>query len=509
MPNPAKSTHGEILKSSALIGSSAMLNIVFRVVRTKAIALILGPTGVGLFGLYSSLVDLTRCISGMGINSSGVRQIAEAVGTGETQRITRTVKTLRRVSFGCGFFGALLLLIFCRQASWLTFNDFQHSGAVALLSFVIFFNAISAGQTTLVQGMRRISDLAKLNIFGAFYGTIFSIPIVYFYHEDGVVPSLVCVALMGIFTSWWYARKIWVEPVEFSPPQFVVEARELLKHGLPFMASVLLTMIATYVIRVIILQKLDLDSVGYFQAAWILGGLYIAFVLDAMGADFFPRLTAVANDNPECNRLVNEQAEIGALLAGPGAIATLTLAPFVIHAFYSQKFGSAVGILNWICLGMTLRVVSWPMGYILIAKGRRGLFFVTELLKNLVFVALVWAGIGLFKLDGAGIGFFGMYVVYWTGIYFVVRQVSGFRWSASNRRLGFVFVPLAIFVFYDDIFLPRMLELPVDIAITLLTGVYSLKKVCTLISLKRFPHIVQKLLRFFRLAPAAPLPEPG
>jgi antigen flippase len=509
MRKARKSTHGEILKSSALIGSSTMFNLVFRVVRIKAVALILGPAGVGIFGIYSSLADLTRCIAGMGINSSGVRQIAEAVGTGETQRIAHTVRTLRRVAFCSGALGALLLLVFCRQASWLTFKDFQHTGAVALLALVVLFNEVSAGQSALVQGMRRISDLAKLNVFGALYGTVFSIPIIFYYHEAGVVPSLVCVALMGVVTSWWYARKIHVEPVELSRQQFFIEARDLLKLGMAFMASFLLTLGATYLIRIIILQKLDLEAVGYFTAAYTIGGLYIQFVIEAMGADFFPRLTAVANNNEECNRLVNEQAEVGMLLAGPGAIATLTFAPFVIRAFYSTQFGAAVGILNWICLGMTLRVVSWPMGYMINAKGMRNLFFWTEFFKNLISVALAWVGIVFFGLKGAGMAFFGMYVAYWIGIYMVVSRVSGFRWSGSNRRLAFAFVPLAILVFNDEAFLPQMMQLPVNIAITLLTGIYSLKMVCTLISLERFPLIARKLLRFFRLAPSAALSNPG
>ncbi len=483
-----------------------MLNIGFRIIRTKALALILGPTGVGLFGVYSSLTDLVRCVSGLGINSSGVRQIAEAVGTGDTQRIARTVKTLRLVSFFSGALGGLLLLTFCRQASWLTFQDYEHVGAVGLLALVVLLNAVSAGQSTLLQGLRRISDLAKLNVFGALYGTIFSIPIIYIYKEAGVVPSLVCVALMGIFTSWWYARKVQVEPVGFSQLQFTTQARELLNHGVPFMASALLTMAATYLIRIIILQRLNVEAVGYFQAAWILGGLYIAFVLDAMGADFFPRLTAVANDNPECNRLVNEQAEVGMLIAGPGAIATLTFASFVIHAFYSAQFAAAVAILNWICLGMTLRVISWPMGYILVAKGLRRLFFWTEFFKNLAFVALVWIGVGHFKLPGTGMAFFGMYVLYGTGIYLVVRRVSGFRWSWANGRLAGVFVPLIVFVFVDDAFLPRMVELPVDMIITFLTAIYSVKKVCTLVSLERFPPPVKKILRRLRLAPPAEKP---
>ena len=80
-----------------------------------------------------------------------------------------------------------------------------------MLALAVFFGDVSSGQSALVQGMRRIADLAKMNVLGALYGTLFSIPIIYFYHENGVVPALVCVAAMGILTSWWYARKIKVE----------------------------------------------------------------------------------------------------------------------------------------------------------------------------------------------------------------------------------------------------------------------------------------------------------
>ena len=48
-------------------------------------------------------------------------------------------------------------------------------------------------------------------------------------------------------------------------------------------------------------------------------------------------------------------------------LATLTFAPLVIALFYAAKFAPAVGILRWVCLGITLRVISWPMGFIIIA----------------------------------------------------------------------------------------------------------------------------------------------
>ena len=76
-----KHTYGQILKSSALIGGSSLLNIAIGIVRTKAMAVLLGPAGFGLMGVYGSIASLAQSIAEMGINSSGVRQIAETVGT--------------------------------------------------------------------------------------------------------------------------------------------------------------------------------------------------------------------------------------------------------------------------------------------------------------------------------------------------------------------------------------------------------------------------------------------
>jgi antigen flippase len=501
-----KNTYGQILKSSAVIGGSSLLNVGLGIVRTKAMALMLGPAGVGLLGLYSQVSELFRTVAGLGINSSGVRQIAEAVGSGDTQRIARTVTTLRRVAVCSGALGGLLVLALCKPVAWLSFGNGQNVVSIALLSFVVFFGDVSAGQSALVQGMRRIGDLARMSVLGALYGTLFSIPIVYYYYrqgaaEKGVVPSLICVAAMAILTSWWYARKIRVERVPLTLRQVAGETSALLKLGVVLMASGLMTMGVTYLVRVIVLRKIGLDAAGLYQSAWQLGGFYIGFVLQAMGADFYPRLTAVANNNLECNRLVNEQSEVGLLLAGPGVLATLTFAPLIIHLFYSAKFEPAVEVLRWICLGMMLRVASWPMGFILLAKGEGKIFFWTELFSNLLFVGLAWIGVLAYGLNGVGLAFFCLYLAYWLGIYAVARRVSGFRWSAANRHLGLLFAPVVIAVFVGWYFLPRPAEMVFGSALTLLTGIYSLKILCTLIPLTKFPPSVQKLFRLFRLAP--------
>ena len=156
-PEAPERTYGQILKSSVLVGGSSAANIVIGIVRAKAMALLLGPAGVGLAGLYNSISDVTSTIAGLGVNSSGVRQIAAAVGSGDTEVVARTTVVLRRVSLLLGLIGALLLIGFSGQVSSLTFGSAKFSGAICLLSIAVFFRLVSAGQAALIQGMRRIS----------------------------------------------------------------------------------------------------------------------------------------------------------------------------------------------------------------------------------------------------------------------------------------------------------------------------------------------------------------
>ncbi len=502
MTDAGKKSYGEILKSSALIGGSAAMVMGFGAIRNKAMAVLLGTTGYGFFGMYITIAELARTFAGLGINSSGVRQIAEAVGSGDTHRVARTVTTLRRVALYSGVVGALLLMILCQPVSRLSFKDYNHASAIALLAFVAFCGDISAAQLALVQGMRKIADLARMNVLGALYGTVFGIFIVYYWRENGLVPSLICVAVMTVLTSWWYARKIKVEKVQTTMKDVVGEASALVKLGLIFMVSALATQGSAFLVRLIIARELDVSNVGLYHAAWTLGGMYIGFIIQAMGTDFYPRLTGAASRPDECNRLVNEQAEVGLLMAGPGIMGTMALAPLVITFFNSSAFMAAAGVLRWICLGMLLRVIAWPMGFIVLAKGERKIFFWSEVLSAAGYVAFVAIGIHFFGLQGTGIAFFVLYAIYCFVNYFIVRHLTGFRWTAANRKLWLIFGPLVAAVFASGWLLPQTPALISGAVMTLAAGIYSLYALCHLVSSDRLPPPARKILKLLKLIPS-------
>jgi len=498
---PARHSYGQILKSTAMIGGSSVVNIALGVVRMKASALFLGPAGVGLFGLYGSVIEVIQSLAGMGLQTSGVRQIADSVGSGDTERIARTVTVLRRMALVLGLLGAAVPIVFARPISHLTFGSYEYAGAVALLSVAVFAREVSGGQTALIQGMRRITELASISILGALFGTVITIPLIYVFRDRGIVPSLVCVGLVTLLASWWYSRRVVVRTPALTVSQVASESGELLKLGFVFMASGFLTMGAAYAIRIIVVRVAGIDAAGLYQSAWTLGGLYAGFILQAMGADFYPRLTAVARNHPECNRLVNEQAQVSLLLAGPGVLASLTLAPLVIAVFYSPKFAAAAIILRWVSVGMLLRIIAWPMGFIVVAKGARTIFLLVEIAATVVHVGLGWLLVSRFGVAGAGMAFAGLYVWHGLLVYVIVTRLSGFRWSAANLKMGMMYLPLTIIVFGASYVLPMWLAAVLGVAAVVGTGIHSARMLVRLVPLNRMPKPLVRVLKTLGLHP--------
>jgi len=474
-PKVEARSYPQILRSTALIGGSSVVNIALGIVRTKATAAMLGPSGVGLFGLFNSVADLSQSVVGLGVQSSGVRQIAEAAASDAPERVATTAAVLRRVCLGLAVIGAVMVFAFAKPISRVTFGTDVQTAGVAALSIAVFLRVVSSGQSALVHGLRRVGDLAKMSVIGTWFGCVATIALVYVLRERGIVPSIIASAGMLLVMSWWYSRRVDVRRRAVTTRVIRTESVALLSLGFALMASDLMALTNAYLSRIIVLHQAGIAATGLYQAAWTLGGLYVGFILQAMGADFYPRLTAAADDHDTCNRLVNEQAHIGLLLAGPGALATLTLAPTVLSVFYSSRFAEAVDVLRWISVGAALRVITWPIGFIVVAKGYKRLLVFCEVAWAVVSVACTWFAVKFFGLAGAGMAFAASYVFHWILIYVVVRRITGFSWSTENMTLGVWFLSAIAGVFTSFAVLPPVAALTVGLLVSIVAGGYSLR----------------------------------
>ncbi|MCM0082856.1 O-antigen translocase [Geomonas sp. Red32] len=495
MEETSGKTDRQILKSTFVMGASSIVNSLLGIVRTKAIAILLGPAGMGLTGIYITITNVVGTLSGMGVGDSGVRQIAGAFGAGDPVAVARTVKAVQRMALLFGLAGLAVTLIFRSGISSLTFGHAGHAVDVALLSLTVFFGAVSAGQTALIQGMRRIADLAKVSICGALLGTVLSVPAIYFLGERGIVLYLVIVSATAFLASWWYSSRIPIPAVATNWRSILQDARPLLKLGLALMSGALMSAGTQYLLRVLIVREMGLPAAGAYHASTTLSLVYVGVILNAMLTDFYPRLSAVSHDHDACTTLINKQIEIGLLLAVPGILAIMTFAPLVIVIFYSSKFTLAAEVLKWQVLGVLLQVVSWPMGFMLRAKGNGKLFFLTELFANLTLLTLAWLAMKRFGVPGIGMAFFAMNLAYWLLIFLVDHFNYGFLFTTANLRIAAIFSISTCTVFLTPYLLSGPFHLAINSLITLAVGAFSFWALCDKAKAEMVPAIFHKIRR--------------
>jgi len=436
----------------------------------------LGPAGIGLMGTYVTITTMATALAGLGIGRSGVRQIAEAAGTGDSTKVARSIVALRRTAIILGAIGAVFLLLLSRSISNVTFKSPHYALPIAVLAATVFIGTVSAGQTAVVLGMRRIADLSRLNVLTGLLSTLVAIPLVFWLGQRAIVPFLVGLSLVTILCSWWYARKVRVQSPKMSWRGTWTECHGMLKIGMAFLVNGVLLALVAYIIRVLIIRGLGVEAAGQYQAAFTMAGLYVGFVQQAAGADFFPRLTAVAGNHVSFNRLVNEQSEVALLLVGPGILLTLAFAPLLIYVFYGTSFKPAIALLRCFALGSLLGVMYSPIGYVLLAKGLSSLFICSEILSNAVYVGLVVVGLRCFGLMGTAFAFVGSYVFSLALIAFVSRKLTGFRWSKRNLCYGSFISAGALTVLSLSYFVSQGLLAIIGASGAAVLGLFSIKR---------------------------------
>lgn len=429
------SSYRSVLRSSSIIGSANAVNYLMALVRVKIIAVLLGPAGVGLVSLYTSAITLAGTVSGFGIASSGVREVALAFSQHDTKAAARTVRVLRRVCWFTGFIGWALAVALAPFLSCWVSGSKEHAWAIALLGGTLLLGSISGGQMALLQGVRNIGDIARANIMAMLINTCVAIGLYALLGQQGIVPVMALSAVVSLFASWWFARKVDVESVLISWRETVAGALQLAGLGFAFMWSALLIAGLDMATRSLLTRELGISAAGHYQAAWAISGMFAGFILSAMGSDFYPRLTGAIHDKAMATRTVNEQTEIGLLLALPGLLATLAFAPWLMEAFYTRQFLPGAILLPWFVLGVFGRVVSWPLGYIQLAKGASRWFITTETLFIGFQLGLVLWMVPRYGLVGVGYSFAATYVVYPLAMLWLSRSLIGFRWSPGVMRL--------------------------------------------------------------------------
>lgn len=491
-----KTSYRQIMKATSLFGGVQVFQILISVIRSKFVAVLLGPSGMGIVGLLTTTTGLVTGLTNFGLGTSAVKSISEANSSSNEKRIVTVISVLRRLVWITGILGSLMTLVFSPWLSEFTFGNKEYALAFVWLSITLLLNQLSTGQLALLQGLRQLQYLAKANVLGSLSGLIVTVPLYYWLGVDGIVPVIILTALITLFFSWYFGRKVKMEKIKVTRPMLVTEGKSMMVMGFMISLSGLISLIAAYLIRIFINRTGDVADVGFYTAGFTIINTYVGMVFTAMGTDYFPRLSQVASDNHLCKENINQQSEIALLILAPILIVFLVFVNWAVILLYSSIFLVISGMLYWASLGIFFKAISWAIAFVFLAKGAGKLYFWNEFAGSIYMLSFGILGYKWWGLTGLGFSFLVSYIVYFTQVFTIVKVKYQFSFHSSFMVVFVIQFLLALLSFVVVILVKQPYAYLPGILLIAISGWYSFRELEKRIAVKEIiQNFIHKIKR--------------
>ena len=396
-----------------VLGGVQVITILCSVIRTKLVAVWIGPVGIGLFGLYNTAIDMINNISNLGIRSSSVRDISIEAEHGSVRRVAEIIAVVRRWTWTLGCVAAFFTLAASSWLSRLTFGDGNHAIGFMILSVAVMFNALVNCEQSILQGTQRLRRLAQVGVWGALTGLAVSIPLFYFLREQSIVPSIIAYSAAVAFFSWRFRNKEYKDvEVSITLRDTALKGAGFVRLGFLMTLSSFLSLLSFYVFITYLNHRSGTEAVGYYQSGYTLINRYAALIFTAIGTEYYPRLARVCHSRLRTRLYVSQEINTALVVLVPIIAFFLTLRQIVVSILYSADFHVIIPFFSYASIGIVFQAISWCMAYVIIAKGRGKTYLVTESLSAVSGLALNIVFYEYAGLDGLGWAYAVWYVLY-------------------------------------------------------------------------------------------------
>ncbi|MBF9153053.1 oligosaccharide flippase family protein [Novosphingobium jiangmenense] len=434
-----RNNYRTILRSTSTTGLASLVNIVSGIAKAKILAVTLGPSGVGLFGLFQSLVQSCTTVASLGLDTAGTREIARCAAQERPGDVWLLRRWLLVMTTFLAMTSAAAVWVASRWIANVFAGERVSAAQIAWLAPAIALSVAAAAPTAILAGLREIAALARVQVLAGLLSTVTVAIAALQAPSAALLAAILTAPLFSLVVARFLAgRAMQSLPKPESRSRNDRVGLGMILSGVQVVGASLAATAGPLVVRSLIINDLGVDSAGTFQAAWAIGATYLSFVLTAMATDYFPRLTGAISDQKSASDIVSQQTEVALLLCGPILIGMLGIAPWLIEVLYAKSFGTAVVILRWQLLGDLLKLVSWPLGYVLLSAGEARKFLFAEVTAMGIYVVGTFLLLPVTGIAAPGIAYLMLYMLYLPLIRYLAARHVQRPWSRYVVALAII-----------------------------------------------------------------------
>ena len=408
---------------TVLNGVAQLVKAISTLVINKVVVIFLGPSALLFVGNLKSVLSILQQISGAGIYEGAVKYI-----TGEYKDrptfILQASLSLMLIGF---LISIALYFVFSDQLYALLQLGENESNLHPWLACGLVLSLLCFVLHTLMQsffhGLKSYKIIVRSTLISSLFTLGLSIPLIYYFNTLGLMVSVFIPSVSLLLTYLFHFRS----SLSFGRVLFGTPFRfQIFKPILSFtMMSAVAAMVfpsVLIVIRSLLVEHVGIQLASYWEGYSRLSLFISSLAISSISLYYLPKLVE-ANTGKGLFKVVLWGIKFLAIVAMPALIIILLLGSYIIPLLYSSSFLETIFLLKWELLGTFLKLLSFSVSFIMIAKKLTTVFVISELISGLLFLGLSMFLVDKYGVVGASIAFAGTYFIYllWSIIYFGSR----------------------------------------------------------------------------------------
>lgn len=424
----------KLVQTTLLFSLSHFINIFSKIVINKVAAITLGASGIGMIGILQSLLDLLKTFFSFGLPQSSIRDISVS-SIASLEKLANTVNSVTTIILlfaGTGFIISLLLTPFFNG---LYFDDSTYLAYFAVIAFCTFFMIVSDGYMSVLRGVRATVLLTKSTAIIAFLATVTAV-ILYFSYGFSAIPYVFI--LNSLITLIVYRYYISKKNLNLTGTNFILACKEnksMILMGLGMMYVSFMLVMNDFIIKLYLNNAGDLTTVGFYQVGITIIGGYFGIVITSLAADYYPRISAIHDNNTAVEFEMNRQTLLGLIIVCPLIVTFMAFSETFIKFLYSDDLLRANDYISLAIFGIIFQIVSNSVGYVILAKQLTKVFVAVVTVVRFCGLAISFVLFSKFGIWGLGLAFFLTNLLNFLIVYYYVAWCCRIKFNNTTFNI--------------------------------------------------------------------------
>ncbi len=410
------------LKGMLLTSTAHLSKIVLGLVLIKLIALYLGPDGLGRLGHYMSLVSIVILLAGGGITNGIIKYIS--VIKSDSDSLNSFISSVFVYSL---FFSLIVFVVgvfFSGLISTFIFGGEDLYWVVFLLCAAQIGFAFNNIVTGLCSGLGKIRVFSTIQIVGNLSAIPISWLIIEAFGFKGAIVAYLLSFLICIIPSLYFYNSLFPSKAAFL---FGVKEFENFKLLYPYSLMLLTSASSVPVVEILIRELIILthgiQSAGFWQGAVRLSSAYIGFFGVFLSYYFVPLISQI-DCKATIKLKVNYFLKVVGLIFVIGGLGFYLGRSYFVPILLSEEFSPLIDFLGFQLLGDFFKVLSYVIGFVLVAKAAAKLYIFAEIFQSSLLFFCVY------YFNNSALGVKGVYVAYFLSstLYFIIALICFLLW---------------------------------------------------------------------------------